>query len=175
MTQRDLAAELGISVSGAKFSGAKSRVQRARARLKPPLLDCCHFELDRRRGEVINYYGREHPPDPTHSRDPIRGRPLQNPLQKHSPRNDITLYDKVRLNPGMMYRLLRRSMPLQLATKTPANSPGYPRLSLPLLQCSAETEPCSAPPLTPAHWRAGRPQRAIKPAAAASSKVLLGS
>jgi RNA polymerase sigma-70 factor, ECF subfamily len=58
MTQRDLAAELGISVSG-----AKSRVQRARARLKTLLLDCCHFELDRR-GKVINYYDREHPPDP---------------------------------------------------------------------------------------------------------------
>ena len=61
MTQRDLlAAELGISVSG-----AKSRVPRARARPKAPLLDCCRFELDRRRGEVINYYDREHPPDPT--------------------------------------------------------------------------------------------------------------
>jgi RNA polymerase sigma-70 factor (ECF subfamily) len=58
MTQRDLAAELGISIYG-----AKSRVQRARARLKAPLLDCCHFELDRR-GKVINYYDREHPPDP---------------------------------------------------------------------------------------------------------------
>jgi hypothetical protein len=34
---------------------------------------------------------------------------------------------------------------------------------------------CSTPPLTPAHWRAGRPQSAIKPAAAASSKVLFGS
>ena len=33
----------------------------------------------------------------------------------------------------------------------------------------------SMPPWTPAHWRAGRPQRAMKPAAAASSKVLLGS
>ena len=32
-----------------------------------------------------------------------------------------------------------------------------------------------APPLTLAHWRAERPQRAMKPAAAASSKVLLGS
>ena len=57
-TQRDLAAELGISVSG-----AKSRVQRARARLKTLLLDCCHFELDRR-GKVINYYHREDPPNP---------------------------------------------------------------------------------------------------------------
>ena len=58
MTQRDLAAELGISVSG-----AKSRVQRARARLKTLLLDCCHFELDRR-GKVVNFYGREHASDP---------------------------------------------------------------------------------------------------------------
>jgi RNA polymerase sigma-70 factor (ECF subfamily) len=58
MTQRDLAAELGISVSG-----AKSRVQRARARLKALLLDCCQFELDRR-GKVINYYGRERTSDP---------------------------------------------------------------------------------------------------------------
>ena len=58
MTQSDLAAELGISVSG-----AKSRVQRARGRLKALLLDCCHFELDRR-GKVIHYYDREHPPNP---------------------------------------------------------------------------------------------------------------
>jgi RNA polymerase sigma-70 factor (ECF subfamily) len=58
MIQSDLAAELGIS-----GSGAKSRVQRARARLKALLLDCCHFELDRR-GKVINYYGRERTPDP---------------------------------------------------------------------------------------------------------------
>jgi RNA polymerase sigma-70 factor, ECF subfamily len=48
MTQRDLAAELGISVSG-----AKSRVQRVRARLKALLLDCCYFELDRQ-GNVVN-------------------------------------------------------------------------------------------------------------------------
>ncbi len=53
LTQRELAERLGISVSG-----AKSRVQRARARLKAMLLDCCHFELDRR-GRVTNYYGHE--------------------------------------------------------------------------------------------------------------------
>jgi len=57
MTQKDLAGRLGISVSE-----AKSRVQRARARLKALLLDCCHFELDRR-GKVINYYGRERAPN----------------------------------------------------------------------------------------------------------------
>ena len=57
MTQKDLARELGISVSG-----AKSRVQRARARLKALLLDCCHFELDRR-GRVVNYYDRERAPN----------------------------------------------------------------------------------------------------------------
>lgn len=33
----------------------------------------------------------------------------------------------------------------------------------------------SIPPLTPAHWRAGRPQSAMKPAAADSSNVLFGS
>lgn len=53
LTQKELADRLGISVSG-----AKSRVQRARTRLKTLLLDCCHFELDRR-GKVVNYYGRE--------------------------------------------------------------------------------------------------------------------
>jgi RNA polymerase sigma-70 factor, ECF subfamily len=50
LTQSELAHKLGISLSG-----AKSRVQRARSRLKPMLLDCCHFELDRR-GRVTNYY-----------------------------------------------------------------------------------------------------------------------
>jgi RNA polymerase sigma-70 factor (ECF subfamily) len=49
LTQRELAERLGLS-----FSGAKSRVQRAREKLKKMLLDCCHFELDRR-GKVIDY------------------------------------------------------------------------------------------------------------------------
>ncbi|HAH00091.1 MAG TPA: RNA polymerase subunit sigma-24, partial [Ktedonobacter sp.] len=39
LTQRELADRLGLS-----FSGAKSRVQRAREKLKVMLLDCCHFE-----------------------------------------------------------------------------------------------------------------------------------
>lgn len=43
LTQRELAARLGISVSG-----AKSRVQRARARLRAQLEACCRFEFDRR-------------------------------------------------------------------------------------------------------------------------------
>jgi RNA polymerase sigma-70 factor (ECF subfamily) len=49
LTQRELAERLGIS-----FSGAKSRVQRAREKLKVMLLDCCHFEFDRL-GKVIDY------------------------------------------------------------------------------------------------------------------------
>lgn len=49
LTQRDLAARLQISVSG-----AKSRVQRAREKLRQMLLQCCHFEFDRR-GRVIDY------------------------------------------------------------------------------------------------------------------------
>ncbi|GHO48767.1 RNA polymerase sigma factor SigZ [Ktedonospora formicarum] len=50
MSQKDLAERLGMS-----FSGAKSRVQRAREKLKQLLLDCCHFEFDRL-GRVIDYY-----------------------------------------------------------------------------------------------------------------------
>ena len=49
LTQRELAEKLGLSLSG-----AKSRVQRAREKLKTMLLDCCHFEFDRR-GKVIDY------------------------------------------------------------------------------------------------------------------------
>lgn len=50
--QVDAARELGISASG-----MKSRVQRGRRALKELLLDCCHFELDRR-GQVIDYQPR---------------------------------------------------------------------------------------------------------------------
>lgn len=52
LTQRELAERLGISLSG-----AKSRVQRGRRMLKQMLLDCCHFEFDRR-GAIINYQPR---------------------------------------------------------------------------------------------------------------------
>jgi RNA polymerase sigma-70 factor, ECF subfamily len=50
LTQVELAAKLGISLSG-----AKSRVQRAREKLKDALLTCCHFELDRH-GRIIDYW-----------------------------------------------------------------------------------------------------------------------
>ena len=49
LTQKALAEQLGLS-----FSGAKSRVQRARDHLRQ-LLDCCHFEFDRR-GHIIAYH-----------------------------------------------------------------------------------------------------------------------
>jgi len=52
MSQVEMAKALGLSVSG-----AKSRVQRARERLKQAFLECCHFELDRH-GRVIDYYPR---------------------------------------------------------------------------------------------------------------------
>lgn len=55
--------EVGISVSGAKY-----RVQRARARLRALLLGYCRFELDRR-SKVIHYYDRERPTT-THNRTP---------------------------------------------------------------------------------------------------------
>ncbi len=43
MSQKDLAKRLGISLSG-----AKSRVQRARLKVKENLLACCHVGFDRR-------------------------------------------------------------------------------------------------------------------------------
>lgn len=45
-----IARRLGISLSG-----AKSRVQRARKKLKDLLLECCHFEFDRY-GTVYDYH-----------------------------------------------------------------------------------------------------------------------
>jgi len=50
LTQAELAKTLGIS-----SSGAKSRVQRARQKIKDELLACCHFEFDRS-GRVIDYW-----------------------------------------------------------------------------------------------------------------------
>jgi RNA polymerase sigma-70 factor, ECF subfamily len=52
LSQKQLAERLGLSLSG-----AKSRVQRARDKLRNMLLSCCHFELDRR-GRVLDYYQR---------------------------------------------------------------------------------------------------------------------
>jgi RNA polymerase sigma-70 factor (ECF subfamily) len=53
LQQKELAARLGLSVSG-----AKSRVQRARSRLKALFLACCEVEFDRR-GNLLNYRVRE--------------------------------------------------------------------------------------------------------------------
>jgi RNA polymerase sigma-70 factor (ECF subfamily) len=52
LSQLQLADRAGISLSG-----AKSRVQRARERLRQLLLACCHFELDRR-GRIIDFHER---------------------------------------------------------------------------------------------------------------------
>ncbi len=52
LSQAELARRLGISMSG-----AKSRVQRARQKIKDILLACCHFEFDAR-GLVYDF--REH-------------------------------------------------------------------------------------------------------------------
>jgi RNA polymerase sigma-70 factor (ECF subfamily) len=52
LTQRQAADRLGLSLSG-----AKSRVQRARELLREQLLDCCHFELDRRR-HIVGFVPR---------------------------------------------------------------------------------------------------------------------
>jgi RNA polymerase sigma-70 factor (ECF subfamily) len=63
LSQKQLAESLGISLSG-----SKSRVQRARDRLRDMLLSCCHFEFDRR-GRILEYYQRCcccHPVDDIH-------------------------------------------------------------------------------------------------------------
>ncbi len=52
VTQREVSEQLGLSISG-----AKSRVQRGRKKLKETLLDCCHLELDGR-GNVVDYQPR---------------------------------------------------------------------------------------------------------------------
>lgn len=49
-TQKELAEYFNISLSG-----AKSRVQRAREKVKELLLECCHFDFDRQ-GRIIDYY-----------------------------------------------------------------------------------------------------------------------
>ncbi len=50
LSQKQLAERQGLSLSG-----AKSRVQRARDKLRDLLLQCCHVEFDRR-GGVVDYY-----------------------------------------------------------------------------------------------------------------------
>lgn len=50
LSQKELADRLGISLSG-----AKSRVQRARQKIKDELLNCCHFEFDRY-GRVVEFW-----------------------------------------------------------------------------------------------------------------------
>ena len=52
LSQAEFAERAGISLPA-----AKSRVQRARQKLKALLLECCHFELDRL-GGIIDYEER---------------------------------------------------------------------------------------------------------------------
>jgi len=49
LTQKELSEKMGLSLSG-----AKSRVQRGREKLKEMLLGCCHLEFDAQ-GNVIDY------------------------------------------------------------------------------------------------------------------------
>lgn len=49
LTQKEVAEQLGLSISG-----AKSRVQRARSKLRALLLGCCHLEFDRL-GNISDY------------------------------------------------------------------------------------------------------------------------
>ena len=53
MKQSEIALLMGLSLSG-----AKSRLQRGREQLRQNLLDCCHFEFDRR-GRIIDYLPKQ--------------------------------------------------------------------------------------------------------------------
>ncbi|MEW6159289.1 MAG: RNA polymerase sigma factor SigZ [Verrucomicrobiota bacterium] len=66
LTQKEYAEKFGLT-----FSGAKTRVQRARRQLKELLLDCCRFELDRR-GNVLEMNPRK-PPSQRDKSDLERG------------------------------------------------------------------------------------------------------
>ncbi len=57
ISQKQLSEQLGIS-----FSGAKSRVQRGREKLKELLAACCHIEADRY-GNIVDYQKIEHTGD----------------------------------------------------------------------------------------------------------------
>lgn len=54
LTQKEMAEKIGLSLSG-----AKSRVQRAREKLKEMLLECCHLEFDRQ-GNILEYEHKRH-------------------------------------------------------------------------------------------------------------------
>ncbi len=53
LSQKAVAAELGLSLSG-----AKSRIQRGREALRKALLACCSFEIDRL-GNVVDYASQQ--------------------------------------------------------------------------------------------------------------------
>ena len=53
LPQKEVAERLGLSLSA-----AKSRVQRARDRLKSAFIECCQLKLDHR-GSVMGYQGRD--------------------------------------------------------------------------------------------------------------------
>lgn len=58
LSQQDVAERLGLSLSG-----AKSRIQRGRRKLKQVLEDCCRFQFDRR-GNVLGWQPKDCGCDP---------------------------------------------------------------------------------------------------------------
>ena len=52
LSQQEVADRLGLSLSG-----AKSRIQRGRSRLRDQLLACCHLEFDHH-GNIVDYERR---------------------------------------------------------------------------------------------------------------------
>ena len=68
LTQREAAVREGVTLSG-----MKSRVQRARRKLKAMLLECCRIELDAR-GGIVGHEPRTSACGPCRTRMPARAR-----------------------------------------------------------------------------------------------------
>jgi RNA polymerase sigma-70 factor (ECF subfamily) len=66
LTQRAASTHAGVTLSG-----MKSRVQRARRKLKAMLLDCCRIELDRR-GGIVGHEARDGACEPCRSSSDVR-------------------------------------------------------------------------------------------------------
>jgi hypothetical protein len=107
--------------------------------------------------------------------DPFFVVAAQNPHQFHGtyplPEGQLDRFMVATTRGYLEWRSELHGAPLRSSTEHLYGAPRYSRFSL--NYCVAGL--CSMPPLTPAHCRAGRPQSAMKPAAAPSSKVLFGS
>jgi RNA polymerase sigma-70 factor, ECF subfamily len=76
LTQREASTRVGVTLSG-----MKSRVQRARRKLKEMLLDCCRIELDRR-GGIVGHEPRDRACEPCRPGSPSRPGSMGSPRKR---------------------------------------------------------------------------------------------